>query len=147
MRCITSIAAGFAAGAVISVICLASFNQSLSAISANADAVKIDDTTNPGVMPNGAPELSRYSKLTSADEIATLEVIHIALSSVADGAAHAWRCEMCHLEVVVRPTFSFKDNRNRVCRHIEVTLTSEILSQTAEGIACRHHDGVWGLEG
>ncbi len=105
--------------------------------------------------PNSAPYESQITPsslpvskgLTRQDELATLEVIQIALSSVADGETYVWRCRQSAVNAMIKPTQSFKDTMHRVCRHVVITLSSAATSRTAEGIACRHMNGVWGLEG
>ena len=85
--------------------------------------------------------------LTQTDELAALEAVHIALSRVADGATYVWRRDHGRLNAVIRPTQSFKDKRQRVCRHIVIMLNSGSYSRKAEGIACRLDNGLWSLEG
>ena len=85
--------------------------------------------------------------LNATDEVATLEAVQWALTTVADGATFVWHRQHGRLSGLVQPTSSFKDASNRVCRHIVIMLSSGGYSRKAEGIACREANGVWWLEG
>jgi len=85
--------------------------------------------------------------LTSRDEIAAMEAIHIALSEVADGATYVWHRKHGRLSAIVKPTTSFRDRRGKICRHIYVLLNSGVYSRRSEGVACRQSNGIWSLEG
>ena len=87
------------------------------------------------------------ARLTEADEIAALDVVNIALNNVPDGTNYIWQHTDERFEALIRPTQSFKDNRNRVCRHVVISFSSGSLEKTTEGVACREEDGVWTLEG
>jgi hypothetical protein len=80
-----------------------------------------------------------------ADEIATLEAIHIALSEVGDGSAYLWYRRQGGLSGLVQPIVSFKDPVGRVCRHILLLVVRGDRSGRAEGTACRLSDGRWDL--
>jgi hypothetical protein len=85
--------------------------------------------------------------LNGVDEVAALEAVQWALSTVADGATFVWHRQHGRLSGLVQPTSSFKDASNRVCRHLVMRLTSGRYSRMVEGIACREANGVWLLEG
>jgi len=96
--------------------------------------------------PTFAPNEARPSeRLGSADEIATLHAINLALFSVGDGGAYVWRRGNGAINGVVRPTTSFKTKTGEVCRHIVVKLNSGLYSRRTEGIACLSREGVWTL--
>ncbi len=82
-----------------------------------------------------------------ADEIATLEAVHFALSQIGDGSSYVWHRRNGRLSGIVHPTASFKDTTGKVCRHIVLELSSGDFARRTEGIACRLHTGVWQLEG
>jgi hypothetical protein len=82
-----------------------------------------------------------------ADEIATLEAVHFALSQIGDGSSYVWHRRNRRLSGIVHPTASFKDTTGKVCRHIVLELSSGDFARRTEGIACRLHTGVWQLEG
>jgi len=84
--------------------------------------------------------------LRPEDKIATLMALHIGLNGVADGASYIWRSQG-RLGGVIRPLSSFKDSSGNVCRHVVVALSAPGLSRQIEGIACRHDDGGWHLDG
>ncbi len=111
-------------------------------------ATSIADTASnvPGITVTPAPDDTR-DLLSRTDELAALEAIQRALSSVADGATYVWRPDHGYLNAVIRPTQSFKDRHDRVCRHVMIMLNSGTFSRRAEGIACRLQDGLWSLEG
>lgn len=122
----------------------------------NADQARAETkSARAGAMPSGVPGITlsaprpRYPRdiLTRIDEMAALEAIQVALSGVADGATYVWRRNHGYLNAVIRPTQSFKDSRERVCRHVVIMLNSGTHSRRAEGIACRISDGRWSLEG
>lgn len=95
-----------------------------------------------------APRFVRpHQTLSQQDEIATLEAIHFALSNTADGETYVWRSAHGRLNAVLQPTTSFLDNTDRVCRHVVIMLNSGLISQRAEGIACRDSGGTWSLAG
>ncbi len=85
--------------------------------------------------------------LDDTDAIAALEAVQLALTEVGDGATYIWHRKHGRLSGAIQPTTSFKDASGHVCRHIVVALTSGSYSRKAEGIACRHRDGVWNLAG
>ncbi len=94
--------------------------------------------------------LPRRPVLTWADQVATLEAVHIALNTTADGATYVWRRHHGNLDAIIQPTQSFKDGkdgRQRVCRHVVIMLISGSFTRRAEGIACRLIDGSWALDG
>jgi len=84
--------------------------------------------------------------LRPEDKIATLMALHVGLSGAADGDSYVWRSKG-RLGGVVRPLSSFKDTSGNVCRHVVVALSAPGLSRQIEGIACRHADGGWHLDG
>lgn len=150
MRCSTSISAAFFAAAVVFVcMCLISFHH-LSPAFGRYRMGAAAHTPAPAGLPvsigPSSPPPERV-ELSGADEIATLEAIQIALSSVADGITHVWSLDDGRLNAAIRPTRSFRDVKWRVCRHVVIMLNSGGLSRSAEGIACRQEDGIWGLEG
>ncbi len=85
--------------------------------------------------------------LDEGDEIAALESLQLALSEVGDGATYVWHRGNGRLSGVVQPTASFKDGSGKVCRHVQLMLTSGAVSKKTEGIACRLEGGLWQLEG
>ena len=91
--------------------------------------------------------LTPRDTLTRYDRLAALEAVQIALSEVGDGDSYVWRRHHGRLNGVIQPTKSYKDSRGRVCRHVIVLLNSGNYSRKREGIACRHNDGIWSLDG
>ena len=87
------------------------------------------------------------ASLGEADELATLEALQLTLTEVGDGSSYVWYRAHGRLSGVFQPTASFKDAGGRVCRHLEMMLTSGTTSRKTEGIACRERSGVWSLEG
>lgn len=97
---------------------------------------------------SSSPRFARpHETLTSLDEIATLEAVHLALSGTADGESYVWRSAHGRLNAILQPTSSFLDKHQRVCRHVIIMLVSGTKSQRAEGIACRTASGTWSLAG
>jgi surface antigen len=92
------------------------------------------------------PKLAEQS-LNENDEIAALEAIRVALTEVGDGVTYVWHERNGRLSGIVRPTASFKDVAGKVCRHIELIMTTDTQSGRVEGIACRLPDGRWQLDG
>lgn len=86
-------------------------------------------------------------RLSEEDEIATLDAIRVALSEVGDGNTYVWYRQHGRLNGVVTPTSSFKDGKDRVCRHVLLILSSGPQTDRIEGIACRDDAGRWLLEG
>jgi surface antigen len=86
-------------------------------------------------------------RLSEADEIATLDAIRVALSEIADGSTYVWYRRHGHLNGLVTPTSSFKDGKDRVCRHVLLILSAGSQTGRIEGIACRSSTGLWLLEG
>lgn len=96
----------------------------------------------------GVRVLPRESfRLSEDDEIATLDAIRVALSEVADGSTYVWYRQHGHLNGLVTPTSSFKDGKDRVCRHVLLILSAGAQTGRIEGIACRSDAGLWMLEG
>lgn len=91
--------------------------------------------------------LTPRDTLTYYDRLAALEAVQIALSEVGDGDSYVWRRRHGRLNGVIQPTKSYKDTAGRVCRHVIVLLNSGNYSRKREGIACRHIDGIWSLDG
>ena len=91
--------------------------------------------------------LTPRDTLTRYDRLAALEAVQIALSEVGDGDSYVWRRRHGRLNGVIQPTKSYKDAGGRVCRHVIVLLNSGNYSRKREGIACRHDDGIWSLDG
>ena len=91
--------------------------------------------------------LTPRDTLTRYDRLAALEAVQIALSEVGDGDSYVWRRHHGRLNGVIQPTKSYKDGSGRVCRHVIVLLNSGNYSRKREGIACRHNDGIWSLDG
>jgi hypothetical protein len=98
---------------------------------------KFADAMPPATMPT----------LSAADEIATLEAVHLALSELGDGASYVWHRRNGRISGIISPTVSFKDAEGRVCRHIIMTLMAGKSNARTEGIACRMTDRSWRLEG
>lgn len=92
-----------------------------------------------------SPDLRTY--LDDADEIATLDAVHTALSQVADGSAYVWHRGNGRISAVLQPMRSFKSPVGQVCRHLSVILISGQHSRKTEGVACRLPGGRWQLEG
>jgi hypothetical protein len=84
-------------------------------------------------------------ELDESDEIAALESVQYALSTVGDGASYVWR--RGRLSGLVQPTSSFRNPAGAICRHLIVLLTTGQQTQKAEGVACRLPNGLWQLEG
>ncbi len=85
--------------------------------------------------------------LDDADEVATLDAIHTALSEVGDGSTYVWHRQHGRLSAIMQPTQSFKDSAGQVCRHLVVMLVSGVANRRTEGIACRLATGRWQLDG
>lgn len=86
-------------------------------------------------------------RLNEEDEIATLDAIRLALSEIADGSTYVWYRHHGRLNGLVTPTSSFKDGKDRVCRHVLLILSAGTQTGRIEGIACRDELGRWALEG
>lgn len=86
-------------------------------------------------------------RLSEEDEIATLDAIRIALTEIADGSTYVWYRHHGRLNGLVTPTSSFKDGKERVCRHVLLILSAGKQTGRIEGIACRNDAGRWLLEG
>lgn len=96
----------------------------------------------------GVRVLPRESfRLSEEDEIATLDAIRVALSEIADGSTYVWYRQHGRLNGLVTPTASFKDGKDRVCRHVLLILSAGQQTGRIEGIACRNEAGRWLLEG
>ena len=85
--------------------------------------------------------------LDRSDETATLEAIHYTLNEVADGSAYIWHRRNGHLNGLVRPEMSFRNELGAVCRRITVALTAGDVTKRIEGVACREADKSWLLKG
>lgn len=85
-------------------------------------------------------------RLDENDEIATLEAIRVALTEIADGSTYVWYRQHGRLNGLVTPTSSFKDGKDRVCRHVLLILSAGSQTGRVEGIACRNDVGRWLLE-
>ena len=79
------------------------------------------------------------------DEIATLEAMQIALSDVGDGGTYVWHRDHGRLSGIFRPISSHFDLQGRVCRKLEMTLSSGAYAREAEAVACRDGFGLWGV--
>lgn len=86
-------------------------------------------------------------RLNPADELATLEAIHLTLSEVGDGSTFVWRRANGRISGVFQPTQSFRDDAGRICRHFRMMLSSGTYSRKTEAIACRGIKGAWTLDG
>lgn len=86
-------------------------------------------------------------QIEQGDDLAALEAVDIALTQASDGATYVWRRGNGRLVGAVRPTKTFRDADQRMCRHIEMQLRLGTFLRRTEGIACRGTDGVWVLEG
>ena len=73
--------------------------------------------------------------------------MQLELSETSDGGTYVWHSHAGWLNGIVQPTSSFKDAGGRICRHIQVMLTTGTHSSKTEGIACRLPTGQWQLEG
>jgi hypothetical protein len=94
-----------------------------------------------------AMPMDAMPRLGTADEMAALEAVHLALSELGDGASYVWHRRNGRLSGIISPTASFKDAQGRVCRHIIMTLTAGPSTARTEGVACRMADRSWRLEG
>lgn len=95
--------------------------------------------------PPAAMDLRAF--LDDADEVATLDAVHTALSQVADGSAYVWHRGNGRISAVMQPMRSFKAAGGQVCRQLSVMLVSGQHSRKTEGVACRLPGGRWQLEG
>jgi surface antigen len=95
----------------------------------------------------GAAETGLQVTLRPADEIGTLEALHRALTEVGDDSTYLWHSGGGRLTGAIRMTSSFRDGDGKVCRHLIMMLSSGNYTRKAEGIACRHKDGIWSLGG
>lgn len=93
------------------------------------------------------PPLDLRAHLDDADEIATLDAVHTALSQVADGSAYVWHRGNGRISAVMQPVRSFKTPVGQVCRQLSLMFMSGQHSRTTEGVACRLPDGRWQLDG
>lgn len=99
----------------------------------------------PAPMPLEHPAIQ--PQIEAGDDLAALEAVDIALTQASDGATYVWRRGNGRLVGAVRPTKTFRDADQRMCRHIEMQLRLGTYLRRTEGIACRASDGVWVLEG
>ncbi len=97
--------------------------------------------------PRLAAPMDLRPYLDDADEVATLDAVHTALSQVADGSAYVWHRGNGRISAVMQPTRSFKSAVGQVCRQFSVMLMAGQHSRKTEGIACRLPGGRWQLEG
>ncbi len=141
------IGAGFFAAIILAIaLLIISLYQPSSALGCNQGLIhRANKTATCAVTSQRSVPSARH--FSEEDEIAALEVVQVALSSVEDGVDFTQKWKDKRIQAVIRPTQSFKDNRGRVCRHVMIWLHSGTLAKAAEGIACRQRDGVWSLEG
>jgi surface antigen len=136
---VAPVATAFAAVAMAAIVALAP-----SLVLAN-EPVRTSRTL-PALPP--AAKLPDFrASLDDADEIATLDAIHLALSQVGDGNSYVWHRDHGRLSGVFQPTQSFKDTSGQVCRHLMVMLIAGAAVRKTEGIACRLSNGRWQLDG
>lgn len=123
---------------------------------AGADVAEAQETTSlppafaapHGLRPAHAPIVPEMkAALEPGDEIAVLDAVEIALTQAGDGATYVWRHDNGRLNGAIRVTHTFRDNRGRICRHLEMMLASGTYMRKREGAACRAADGAWVLEG
>src|ERR671914_165391 len=129
MRCSLSFAALAAAVAATLPAVAAPFLTVSGAMAAEAKQGSAACTCADHEKQAGSPScISKFpdlkATLNGKDEVAALEALQLALTEAADGATVVWRRQHGRLSGLVRPTSSFKDESNRVCRHIVMTLTS-----------------------
>ncbi|MEM8976399.1 MAG: hypothetical protein AAGD43_30420 [Pseudomonadota bacterium] len=137
------------ATAVLVTLFVAPLSQPVLADSAfKQGAVNKKTRTAGGAQLTTTPRYLRPQQtLGERDELATLEVVHRALTETADGETFVWRAAHGRLNAILQPTTSFMDRHQRVCRHVVIMLNSGLRSQRAEGIACRLESGTWSLAG
>jgi hypothetical protein len=120
----------------------------LSSRPAFADSHKWETRVYPSLpSPARTAPIAPPHQLDMRDEIAALERIQYALSEVGDGKSYVWRRWHGRLAGVIHPVSSFKDSSGKVCRHLEVLLTTGRRTSTIEGVACRLPSGRWQLDG
>ena len=87
------------------------------------------------------------SALDESDELAALASVHLALTTVGDGAAYVWARSNGRLSGLVRPVSSFRNDEGQICRHLVVMLTTGRDTRKTESTACRLPGGRWQLGG
>ena len=87
------------------------------------------------------------SALDEGDELAALASVHLALTTVGDGAAYVWARSNGRLSGLVRPVSSFRNDEGQICRHLVVMLTTGHDTRKTESTACRLPSGRWQLGG
>lgn len=84
-------------------------------------------------------------RLGFSDERAALQALQFALNEVGDGSTFVWHRKAGVLSGTIRPTAAFVDDKERLCRHVVLSLTAGDRKSTIEGIACRTPQGHWQL--
>lgn len=102
------------------------------------------DATRPPMRPRFAEIRPSTS---AAASVAALEAVHLALTEVGDGSAYVWHHNGSELSGVVRPTYSFRDARGLICRHLQVVLSADGRTRSTESVACRSENGLWQVGG
>jgi hypothetical protein len=93
------------------------------------------------------PQFDLRPYLDETDELATLDALHTALTEVGDGNTYVWHRRNGRISAIMQPTLSFKDDADRVCRHLVIMLVSGHHTRKTEAVACRLPGGRWQMDG
>jgi len=85
--------------------------------------------------------------LDRGDRQAAMAALHLALSELGDGVTLIWERRAHGLKGRIKPVSAFRDDRGRICRHVEYWLAHGDYERRIEGIGCRESDGSWSLSG
>jgi hypothetical protein len=120
-------------------------SKALAEVSPNAG---LAGNVQPDFRPQHRPQIPEIkAQLQPNDELAALEAIDVALTQASDGATYVWRHHSGRLDGAVRMTRTFRNASGRMCRSLQMILNSGSYTRQQDGVACRHPDGVWHLEG
>jgi surface antigen len=102
-----------------------------------------------GVIPvQQKPTLAELrARLDESDRALAVKALGLALNEIGDGATLVWRRPERGLVGKIKPTAAFRDDRGRICRHVNYALTLGEYTSQVEGVACRETDGEWSLDG
>jgi surface antigen len=130
MRCVREAAVA----AVIGLLCV-----SLPATAQDARPVS-------RALPSAPAPSDLRATLDVNDELAALDAIHVALSTVADGGTYVWHRHHGRLSGILQPTSSYRNASGAPCRHLVMMLVAGSHTQRVEGFACRTDDKRWILQ-
>jgi surface antigen len=104
---------------------------------------RLDITWSEARQPKGASFNKLRSNLDAGDAYATLNALHVALSSVGDGQTYVWGRPKRQLRALITPTKSYRNADKRICRNVVVTLSLGSHIERTETAACRAEDKSW----